>query len=130
MPKKRYNAEEIIQKVRGADVLLSKGKTVSPKQPGEPPASHRQYQRHAVSRIKLPKEEPAGSRARGCMIAPRGFVHQGQLEDPLRREAALRVRADLDSPIAEQRQHRRPALRWTVIGTVMTREYPRIPVDA
>jgi len=43
------------------------------------------------------------------MIAPRGFVHQGQLEDPLHREAALRVRADLDSPIAEQRQHRRPA---------------------
>jgi hypothetical protein len=30
MPKKRYNAEEIIQKLRGADVLLSQGKTVSP----------------------------------------------------------------------------------------------------
>ncbi len=29
MPKKRYNAEEIIQKLRGADVLLSQGKTVS-----------------------------------------------------------------------------------------------------
>ncbi len=28
MPKKRYNAEEIIQKLRGADVLLSQGKTV------------------------------------------------------------------------------------------------------
>ena len=29
MPKKRYNAEEIIQKLRGADVLLSQGKTVN-----------------------------------------------------------------------------------------------------
>ncbi len=29
MPKKRYNAEEIIQKLRGADVLLGQGKTVS-----------------------------------------------------------------------------------------------------
>ena len=29
MPKKRYNAEEVIQKLRGADVLLSQGKTVS-----------------------------------------------------------------------------------------------------
>ena len=29
MPKKRYNAEEIIQKLRGADVLLSQGKSVS-----------------------------------------------------------------------------------------------------
>ncbi len=29
MPKKRYNAEEIIQKIRGADVLLSPGKTLS-----------------------------------------------------------------------------------------------------
>ena len=29
MPKKRYTAEEIIQKLRGADVLLSQGKTVS-----------------------------------------------------------------------------------------------------
>ncbi len=26
MPKKRYSAEEIIQKLRGADVLLSQGK--------------------------------------------------------------------------------------------------------
>ena len=26
MPKKRYNAEEIIHKLRGADVLLSQGK--------------------------------------------------------------------------------------------------------
>jgi len=29
MPKKRYNAEEIIHKFRGADVLLSQGETVS-----------------------------------------------------------------------------------------------------
>jgi hypothetical protein len=29
MPKKRYNAEEIIRKLRGADVLLGQGKTVS-----------------------------------------------------------------------------------------------------
>ena len=29
MPKKRYNAEEIIHKLRGADVLRSQGKTVS-----------------------------------------------------------------------------------------------------
>ncbi len=29
MPRKRYSAEEIIQKLRGADVLLSQGKTVS-----------------------------------------------------------------------------------------------------
>ena len=29
MPKKRYNAEEIIQKLLGADVLLGQGKTVS-----------------------------------------------------------------------------------------------------
>ncbi len=29
MPKKRYNAEEIIHKLREADVLLSKGATVS-----------------------------------------------------------------------------------------------------
>ncbi len=29
MPKKRYNAEEIIHKLRGVDVLLSQGKTVS-----------------------------------------------------------------------------------------------------
>ena len=29
MPKKRYNAEEIIHKLRSADVLLSQGKTVS-----------------------------------------------------------------------------------------------------
>ena len=29
MPKKRYSAEEIIQKLQGADVLLSQGKTVS-----------------------------------------------------------------------------------------------------
>jgi transposase-like protein len=29
MPKKRYNAEEIIHKLRGSDVLLSQGKTVS-----------------------------------------------------------------------------------------------------
>ncbi len=29
MPKRRYNAEEIIHKLRGADVLLSQGKTVS-----------------------------------------------------------------------------------------------------
>ena len=29
MPKKRYNAEEIIHKLREADVLLSQGKTVS-----------------------------------------------------------------------------------------------------
>ena len=29
MPKKRYNAEEIIHKLRGTDVLLSQGKTVS-----------------------------------------------------------------------------------------------------
>jgi hypothetical protein len=29
MPKKRYNTEEIIQKLRGANVLLSQGKTVS-----------------------------------------------------------------------------------------------------
>ena len=29
MPKKRYNAEEIIHKLRGADVLLSQVKTVS-----------------------------------------------------------------------------------------------------
>jgi putative transposase len=29
MPKKRYNAEEIIQKLRGADVLLGQGNTVS-----------------------------------------------------------------------------------------------------
>ncbi len=29
MPKKRYNAEEIIHKLRGADGLLSQGKTVS-----------------------------------------------------------------------------------------------------
>jgi hypothetical protein len=28
MPKKRYNAEEIIHKLRSADVLLSQGKTV------------------------------------------------------------------------------------------------------
>ena len=27
MPKKRYNAEEIIHKLRGADVLLSQGGT-------------------------------------------------------------------------------------------------------
>jgi len=29
MPKKRHNAEEIIHKIRGADALLSQGKTVS-----------------------------------------------------------------------------------------------------
>ena len=29
MPKKRYSAEEIIQRLRGADVLLGQGKTVS-----------------------------------------------------------------------------------------------------
>ncbi len=29
MPKKRYNAEEIIHELRGADVLLGQGKTVS-----------------------------------------------------------------------------------------------------
>ena len=29
MPKRRYSAEEIIHKLRGADVLLSRGKTVS-----------------------------------------------------------------------------------------------------
>ncbi len=29
MPKKRYNAEEIIHKLRGADILLGQGKTVS-----------------------------------------------------------------------------------------------------
>ena len=29
MPKKQYNAEEIIQKLRGADVLLGRGKTVT-----------------------------------------------------------------------------------------------------
>ena len=29
MPKKRYNAEEIIHKLREADVLLSQGKPVS-----------------------------------------------------------------------------------------------------
>ncbi len=29
MPKKRYNAEEIIHKLRGADVLLDQGKTVN-----------------------------------------------------------------------------------------------------
>ncbi len=29
MPKKRYNAEEIIHKLRGADVLLGQGKGVS-----------------------------------------------------------------------------------------------------
>ena len=29
MPKKRYNAEEIIHELREADVLLSQGKTVS-----------------------------------------------------------------------------------------------------
>ena len=29
MPKKRYNAKEIIHKLREADVLLSQGKTVS-----------------------------------------------------------------------------------------------------
>jgi putative transposase len=29
MPKKRYNAEEIIHKLRESDVLLSQGKTVS-----------------------------------------------------------------------------------------------------
>ncbi len=29
MPKKRYNTEEIIHKLRGANVLLSQGKTVS-----------------------------------------------------------------------------------------------------
>jgi hypothetical protein len=29
MPKKRYNAEEIIHKLRGTDVLLGQGKTVS-----------------------------------------------------------------------------------------------------
>jgi hypothetical protein len=29
MPKKRYNAEEIIHKLREADVLLGQGKTVS-----------------------------------------------------------------------------------------------------
>ena len=29
MPKKRYNAEEIIHKLREADALLSQGKTVS-----------------------------------------------------------------------------------------------------
>ena len=29
MPKKRYNAEEIIQKLREADVLIAQGKTVS-----------------------------------------------------------------------------------------------------
>ena len=63
------------------------------------------------------------------MIAPRGFVHQEQLGDPLHPEAALRVRADLNPPVSEQRQQRRPALRWTVIGTVMTHEYPWIPVD-
>jgi len=36
MPKKRYNAEEIIQKLREADVLLAQDKTVTEtcKQPG------------------------------------------------------------------------------------------------
>jgi len=29
MPKKRYNAEEIIHKLWGSDVLLGQGKTVS-----------------------------------------------------------------------------------------------------
>ena len=29
MPKKRYNAEEIIHRLREADVLLSQGRTVS-----------------------------------------------------------------------------------------------------
>ena len=29
MPKKRYNAEDIIHKLRGADVLIAQGKTVS-----------------------------------------------------------------------------------------------------
>ena len=29
MPKKRYNAEEVINKLRGSGVLLSQGKTVS-----------------------------------------------------------------------------------------------------
>ncbi len=29
MPKKRYNAEEIIRKLRGADLLLGHGNTVS-----------------------------------------------------------------------------------------------------
>ena len=29
MPRKRYSAEVIIQKLRGADVLMSQGKTVS-----------------------------------------------------------------------------------------------------
>ncbi len=29
MPKKRYNAEDIIHKLREADVLLSQGKSVS-----------------------------------------------------------------------------------------------------
>jgi hypothetical protein len=29
MPKKRYTAEEIIHKLRGAEVLLSQGKSVS-----------------------------------------------------------------------------------------------------
>jgi len=29
MPKKRYNAEDIIHKLRGTDVLIAQGKTVS-----------------------------------------------------------------------------------------------------
>ena len=50
MPKKRYNTEEVIHKLREADVLLSQGRTIAEvcKQPVVTDQTYYRYQREAA----------------------------------------------------------------------------------
>ncbi len=62
MPKKRYNAEEIIHKLRETDVLLSQGKSVSP---FEPPTTQNQFSRVPAS---LPEESSVSGYSLRCKV--------------------------------------------------------------
>jgi transposase-like protein len=63
MPKKRYNAEEIIHKLREADVLLSQGKPVSQacKQFGVSDQTYYRWRKMSATRIGYSESLEFGS---------------------------------------------------------------------
>jgi transposase-like protein len=68
MPKKRYNAEEIIHKLRAADVLLSQGKSISQacKQIG---VSDQAYYRWRKIYTRAMGSRPTNAASRCCCFA-------------------------------------------------------------
>ncbi len=69
MPKKRYNAEEIIHKLRGADILLGQGKTVSQacKQIGVSDQTYYRWRKAYGGRLRSSASAPCGCTTRATV---------------------------------------------------------------